>query len=128
MHRLDAFVTRRHELAERYDRLLNELPLVTPWRADETYSAFHLYVVRLRLDKITQLRREVFEALRAMGIGINVHYIPVHTQPHYSAMGFKLGDYPEAERYYEQAISLPLFATMTNDQQDKVVQALQKVL
>ena len=128
MQRLDAFVMRRHELAERYDRLLTALPLVTPWRANETYSAFHLYVVRLKRDKITQSRREVFEALRGLGIGINVHYIPVHVQPHYSAMGFKSGDYPEAERYYEQAISLPLFAKMTNDQQDEVVRALQEVL
>jgi len=128
MQRLDAFVMRRHELAERYDRLLTALPLVIPWRANETYSAFHLYVVRLKRDKTTQSRREVFEALRGLGIGINVHYIPVHVQPHYSAMGFKSGDYPEAERYYEQAISLPLFAKMTNDQQDEVVRALQEVL
>ena len=128
MQRLDAFVMRRHELAERYDRLLTALPLVIPLRANETYSAFHLYVVRLKRDKTTQSRREVFEALRGLGIGINVHYIPVHVQPHYSAMGFKSGDYPEAERYYEQAISLPLFAKMTNDQQDEVVRALQEVL
>ena len=128
MQRLDAFVMRRHELAERYDRLLTALPLVIPWRANETYSAFHLYVVRLKRDKTTQSRREVFEALRGLGIGINVHYIPVHVQPHYSAMGLKSGDYPEAERYYEQAISLPLFAKMTNDQQDEVVRALQEVM
>lgn len=128
MQRLDAFVARRHELAERYDALLADLPLVTPWRAEETYSAFHLYVVRLKLDEIAQSRREVFEALRALGIGVNIHYIPVHTQPYYSAMGFKAGDYPEAERYYEEAISIPLFATMTFDQQDEVVRALQKVL
>lgn len=128
MRRLDAFVARRHQLAERYDNLLTDLPLVTPWRANNTYSAFHLYVIRLRLNEITRSRREVFEAMRAMGVGINIHYIPVHTQPHYSAMGFKSGDYPEAERYYEQAISLPLFATMTNDQQDEVVRALRKVL
>ena len=102
--------------------------MVIPLRANETYSAFHLYVVRLKRDKTTQSRREVFEALRGLGIGINVHYIPVHVQPHYSAMGFKSGDYPEAERYYEQAISLPLFAKMTNDQQDEVVRALQEVL
>jgi UDP-4-amino-4,6-dideoxy-N-acetyl-beta-L-altrosamine transaminase len=128
MKRLDAFVERRHELARRYDSLLTDLPLVTPWHIENSYSAYHLYVVRLKLDEIKQSRCEVFEALRAMGIGVNVHYIPVHTQPYYSAMGFKPGDYPKAENYYEEAISIPLFATMTFDQQDEVVRALQKVL
>lgn len=128
IQRLDAFVARRHELAVRYDTLLADLPLVTPWRADVTYSAFHLYVVRLKLNEIAKSRRAVFEALQNLGIGVNIHYIPVHTQPYYRSMGFKSGDYPEAERYYEEAISLPLFSTLTNDQQDNVVRALQMVL
>ena len=128
MQRLDAFVARRHELAVRYDSLLADLPLVTPWRSDVTYSAFHLYVVRLKLNEIAKSRRAVFEALHDSGVGVNIHYIPVHTQPYYNAMGFKAGDYPEAERYYEEAISLPLFTTLTNDQQDEVVRALQMVL
>ncbi len=128
MQRLDAFVARRHELAERYDALLAELPVTTPWRAAETYSAFHLYVLRLKLDDIAKSRREVFEALRALGIGVNIHYIPVHTQPHYNTMGFKAGDYPEAERYYEEAISIPMYSTLSEADQDFVISAIRDAL
>ena len=128
MKRLDDFVERRQDLAARYNSLLADLPLVTPMCTDINYSAFHLYVVRLKLDQIIVSRRKVFEALRDCGIGVNVHYIPVHTQPYYASMGFKVGDFPEAERYYEEAISIPLFATMTYNEQDEVVRALQMAL
>lgn len=128
LERLDEYVTRRHVLAQRYDRLLLALPLQTPHQPSECYSGLHLYIIRLQLDQITHSHREVFESLREQGIGVNLHYIPVHTQPYYQAMGFKLGDFPEAERYYCEAISLPMYPTMTEAQQDEVVTALRKAL
>ncbi|MDX0456150.1 UDP-4-amino-4,6-dideoxy-N-acetyl-beta-L-altrosamine transaminase [Sinorhizobium medicae] len=124
MVRLDEYVARRHALARRYNESLIELPVVTPWQHPDSYSGLHLYVVRLELTKISKSHRAVFEGLRARGIGVNLHYIPVHTQPYYSRMGFRKGDYPEAERYYEEAITLPLYPTMTEAQQDQVVAAL----
>jgi dTDP-4-amino-4,6-dideoxygalactose transaminase len=128
IQRLDAFVARRHELARRYDHLLANLPVTTPWQHPDSYSGLHLYVIRLQLDKIAQTHRQVFEALRTNGIGVNLHYIPVHTQPHYERMGFKAGDYPQAEQYYAEAISLPMYQTLSDEQQDQVMQVLQMVL
>ncbi|MGP3792096.1 UDP-4-amino-4,6-dideoxy-N-acetyl-beta-L-altrosamine transaminase [Pseudomonas sp. B392_1p] len=128
MERLDQFVARRHQLANRYDDLLADLPVTTPWQHPDGYSGLHLYVIRLQLGKIARTHRQVFEAMREQGIGINLHYIPVHTQPYYQRMGFRQGDYPEAERYYAEAISLPMFQTMSEAQQDEVVAALNKAL
>jgi len=124
MERLDAFVARRHELAKRYDALLQDMPVTTPWQHPDSYSGLHLYVIRLQLDKIDKNHRQVFEGLREQGIGVNLHYIPVHTQPYYQNMGFKQGDFPEAERYYSEAISLPMYQGLTDQQQDEVVRAL----
>jgi UDP-4-amino-4,6-dideoxy-N-acetyl-beta-L-altrosamine transaminase len=124
MERLDAFVVCRHELAARYDAMLQELPVTTPWQHPDSYSGRHLYVIRLQLDKIGKTHRQVFEELREQGIGVNLHYIPVHTQPYYQNMGFKQGDFPEAERYYSEAISLPMYQGLTDPQQDEVVRAL----
>lgn len=126
--RLDEFVARRHEIADRYDVELAGLPLRLPSRKPEARSALHLYVVRLRLDEIAKTRREVFEALRDAGIGVNVHYIPVYRLPYYERLGFRPGYCPEAERYYAEAISLPMFPTMTPDQQDKVIRSLEQAL
>jgi dTDP-4-amino-4,6-dideoxygalactose transaminase len=126
MNRLDEYVARRNEIAARYDELLAGLPLRTQQRAD--CSALHLYVIRLRLDEIEKSHQEVFATLRDNGFGVNLHYIPVHTQPYYQAIGFAPGDFPEAERYYSEAISLPMYPTLTDDQQDTVVGALKKVL
>ena len=128
LQRLDQFVARRHELAARYDQLLMTLPVTTPWQHPDSYSGLHLYVVRLKLEQIGKSHREVFESLREQGIGVNLHYIPVHTQPYYQRMGFKQGDFPEAERYYAEAISLPMFQAMADDQQDEVLAALQRAL
>lgn len=124
MGRIDAYVDRRRALAARYDALLAGLPLATIAQLPDAVSAFHLYPVRVDAG----IRRQVFEDLRAAGIGVNVHYIPVHLQPWYRAMGFGPGDFPEAERYYAEAISLPLYPTMTEAQQDEVVAALRKAL
>jgi UDP-4-amino-4,6-dideoxy-N-acetyl-beta-L-altrosamine transaminase len=128
MQRLDAFVASRHQLARRYDKLLAALPIATPWQQPDSYSGMHLYVVRLQLDKIHKTHREVFDGLRELGIGVNLHYIPVHTQPYYQRIGFKVGDYPQAEQYYAEAISLPMFPTLSEQQQDQVVAALHRVL
>lgn len=128
LQRLDAYVTERHALARRYDHHLSSLPLITPWQHPDSYSGLHLYVIRLSLDKITRSHREVFEALRERGVGVNLHYIPVHLQPYYQQLGCRPGDCPEAERYYREAISLPMFHTLGEDSQDFVVQALTEVL
>lgn len=128
LQRLDQFVERRHELARRYDEALDDLPLVLPWQHPDTYSAFHLYVIRLRLDQLSMTRSQVFDELRAAEILVNLHYIPVHTQPYYRRLGFQPGDFPEAERYYEEAITLPLFPRLSVEDQDRVVDILQHIL
>ncbi len=128
MQRLDTFVARRHYLAHRYDCLLSNLPLTTPWQHPDSYSGLHLYVIRLNLNGIKKTHRQVFTALRDKGIGVNVHYIPIHLQPFYVRMGFKMGDFPQAERYYTEAISLPMFHTLTDQQQDHVVNSLRELL
>ncbi|GGX60280.1 UDP-4-amino-4,6-dideoxy-N-acetyl-beta-L-altrosamine transaminase [Saccharospirillum salsuginis] len=128
LERLDSYVARRHSLARRYDQLLADLPLTCPWQHPDSYSGLHLYIVRLHLAEISRSHREVFEALREAGIGVNLHYIPVHTQPYYAAMGFESDDFPNAMAYYREAISLPMFQTMTEQQQDEVVEVLKRVL
>lgn len=128
LQRLDHYVTRRHELAQRYNLLLQGLPITTPWQHPDSYSGLHLYVIRLQLDSIGKTHRRIFEELREQGIGVNLHYIPVHTQPYYQRLGHQTGDFPESERYYADAISLPMFQTLTEAQQDFVIAALKKVL
>lgn len=128
MQRLDEFVARRHALAWRYDNLLTDLPVNTPWQHPDSYSGLHLYVIRLKLAEINKTHREVFEALRAAGIGVNLHYIPIHTQPYYEGLGFQAGYCPEAERYYAEAISLPMYSGMTMEQQDRVISALSEAI
>jgi UDP-4-amino-4,6-dideoxy-N-acetyl-beta-L-altrosamine transaminase len=128
MQQLNTFVARRHQLAKRYDQSLADLPLTTPLQLPESYSGLHLYVICLQLDRISQTHLQVFKALREQGIGVNLHYIPVHMQPYYQRMGFKKGDFPHAERYYSQAISLPMYQSLTNEHQDQVVAALRGAL
>jgi UDP-4-amino-4,6-dideoxy-N-acetyl-beta-L-altrosamine transaminase len=125
MNRLDVFVAKRHALVKRYDEKLSALALSTPWQHPDGYSSFHLYVVRLADPSH---RRQVFEALLARGIGVNVHYIPVHTQPYYQATGFAVGDFPQAERYYAEAISLPLYPGLSESDQDHVISSLGEAL
>lgn len=123
--RLVEIVDRRNELADRYDSLLADLPLELPGRLEGARSAFHLYVVRLH-DPESHLA--VFEALRADGIGVNLHYIPVHLQPYYRDLGFTEGDFPAAEAYYERAISIPMFFGLSEADQDAVVASLKRAL
>ena len=126
--RLDEFVTRRHEIAARYDDLLAEMPLTLPWQHPDSRSAFHLYVIRLKLDQISKSRREVFELMRSQQILVNLHYIPVHTQPYYRQFGFKDGDYPQAEKYYSEAISIPMHPSLSEEDQDFIIQTIGDVL
>jgi UDP-4-amino-4,6-dideoxy-N-acetyl-beta-L-altrosamine transaminase len=124
MTRLNDYVTRRHEIANRYAELLADLPLTLPWQHPDGYSAYHLYVVRLKLDQIKTTHRQVFESLRAKDIMVNLHYIPVHTQPYYQNMGFKLGDFPESEQYYREAISIPMHVNLTDTELQFVADSL----
>ena len=128
LRRLMEFVERRRHLVQRYDSAFRELPVVPPWQHPESRSAHHLYVLRLKTDELTITRQRVFDELRAAGIGVNVHYIPVHTQPYYRKLGFKPGDFPEAEKYYEEAITLPLYYGLSEKDQDYVIGTLRKVL
>lgn len=128
MDRLDSYVSRRHELANRYQLMLADMPVSTQIQRPDAYSAYHLFVIRLGVDSIKRSHRQVFESMREKKIGVNLHYIPVHTQPYYQRMGFDLGDFPESEQYYEEAISLPMYASLTDSEQDQVVEALKKSL
>ena len=129
MMRLQNYIERRHEIANRYTRELADLPLKLPRQSDFAYSAFHLYVIRLHLSKIYPLSHlNVFQALRDRGILVNLHYIPVHTQPYYQNMGFVWGDFPNAEAYYRSAISIPMYPTLSDTSQAQVIAALHEIL
>jgi UDP-4-amino-4,6-dideoxy-N-acetyl-beta-L-altrosamine transaminase len=124
---IEDFIARRHEVRARYDRELASLPLVLPPADEDGRSALHLYPVQL-LPGQEQRRRAVFDGLRRRGIGVNVHYIPIHTQPYYRALGFAPGDFPAAESYYARALSLPMHAGLTDGEIDRVVAALRAEL
>ncbi len=128
MQRLDEFVAKRHILQERYDLLLSDLPIIEPYQDKDNYSALHLYPIQIDLNKISKNREQIFNVLRENGIGVNVHYIPIHTQPYYSQFGFSEGDFPNSESYYSRVISIPLFHTMTAEQQDEVLDVLKRAL
>ena len=128
MKRLDAFVKRRNELAERYDEQLADLPIKLPWQHPDSYSSYHLYPIRLDPNAPARSQREVYDSLRVNGILVNLHYIPVYRQPFYEDMGFIPGYCPEAERYYRETISIPLYPAMTYEQQDRVVATLTKAV
>lgn len=127
MQRLDKYISARHKLCNQYERLLKDLPVVLPWQSADSYSALHLYPVQIE-ESANKDRKQVFEQLRKSGIGVNVHYIPVHTQPYYQDMGFEKSDYPNAMEYYKKAISLPMFSALTDEQQLKVVDEIKKAL
>ena len=126
--RLEQLHAQRERLAARYDSELESLPLLRPARLPDRRSSWHLYPVEIDGSRTDRTRAEVFAHLRAAGIGVNVHYIPIHTQPYYTRLGFKHGDFPMSERYYSRAISIPLFPAMTDAQQDTVVRTLAEAL
>jgi UDP-4-amino-4,6-dideoxy-N-acetyl-beta-L-altrosamine transaminase len=127
MRRLDEFVTKRHVLKERYDSLLSDLPIIKPYQNSDNYSALHLYPIQIDVNKTCKSRDLIFSELRKNGIGVNVHYIPIHLQPYYQQFGFKKGDFPHSENYYKKSISIPLFSLMTMEEQIKVAGALKVV-
>ncbi|MFM9879532.1 MAG: UDP-4-amino-4,6-dideoxy-N-acetyl-beta-L-altrosamine transaminase [Burkholderiaceae bacterium] len=128
MRRLDEFVARRHVLAQRYDELLSAYPLQLPARSPAAHSALHLYVVRLKPGAAAASHLDVFKGLRAAGVGVNLHYMPVYLQPYYRRLGFQPGHCPQAELYYAQAISLPMFSALAEQQLDYVVDTLGDLL
>lgn len=128
MTRLDQYVAKRHEIAALYNELLRNLPITLPGQHPDSYSAYHLYVIRLQLGKIQATHLQVFEALRANNIMVNLHYIPVHRQPYYQQMGFKKGDFPDSEQYYREAISIPIHPSLTKEEQNFVVQCIEKAI
>lgn len=128
LQRLDAFVTEHHVIAKRYDQLLSALPILIPWQDADSYSSYHLYVIRLKLNEINKTQRQIYDAFYAAKIGVNLHYIPVYRQPYYEQMGFKMGYCPQAEQYYSEVISIPMYPGLTIDQQDFVVQTLRRAL
>lgn len=125
--KLDTWQRRRVEIADRYDRLFADMPLRLPARLQDRESAWHLYAIELG-DEVKATRAEVFAGMREAGIGVNVHYIPIHTQPQYRRLGFKRGDFANAERYYDRAISIPLFPAMTDAQQETVVETVRNLI
>lgn len=128
MERLQAFVEQRHRIAERYDTELADLPIQLPWQSPCSYSSYHLYPIRVRPDVSGVSQRELYDVLQAAGINVNLHYIPVYRQPYYEAMGFKAGYCPEAEAYFRQALSIPMYPTLSETEQGLVIQVLAEVL
>lgn len=125
--KLDTFITERNRLAHQYDSLLRDLPITALQQSDDGLNAYHLYIVNIN-DAQPEQRADVFSQLREAGIGVNVHYIPIHLQPYYQKMGYKQGDFPNAEAYYQSALTLPLYPTLTDEQQQYVVDVLSKLL
>jgi UDP-4-amino-4,6-dideoxy-N-acetyl-beta-L-altrosamine transaminase len=128
LKRLNNFVESRRNLKKRYDDLLSDLPIVRPFQIKDSNSSFHLYPIQINLNNVKKSRKQIFDTMRQHDIGVNIHYIPIHRQPYFSNLGFKIGDFPNAEKYYSRAISIPLFPSMSEDQQNIVVNTLKMVL
>jgi len=128
LKRVDDFVAKRHKLQENYDQLLDGIPIIKPYQDKDCYSSLHLYPIQIDSNKTNKSRGQVFSEIKERGIGVNVHYIPIHLQPYYAQFGFKLGDFPNAESYYKKTISLPLFHLMSLEQQNLIVFAIKEVL
>ena len=129
LDKLGMFAKRRKELVKRYDEAFSEMPeIIVQKEIPESDTVRHLYIIQLNTDMLKCGRREVFDALQAEGVGVNVHYIPVYSFPYYKKLGYEMGICPNAEKLYERIISIPLFYSMTNDDQDKVIEAIKKVI
>lgn len=128
MRRLDAFVERRNAIANQYIQKLQDLPLVEQKRSEDSYSSYHLYAIRMKLRKAGKRQIEVFRELQAAGVMVNLHYIPVYRHPYYEGLGFRAGHCPEAERYYSEALSIPIYPALTEQQQDYIVETMNSIL
>lgn len=128
MTRLNEFIERRQQIAAHYDELLENIPVTPQSRPEDCYSGMHLYVIRLQTDNLIRSHKQIFTELREVCIGVNLHYIALHFQPWYQAMGFKQGDYPHAEQYYNEAISLPMFPDLQDTQVEAIVNKLKNIL
>lgn len=129
MQKVDEFVRKRRYLAKRYNELLKNInDIQLPYQNEATNSSWHLYVVRVDFSKIRKTKNRIFAEMKEKGICLNLHYIPVHTQPYYENLGFKDGDFPNSEKYYEEAFTLPLYYSLTDEQQDYIVKSLVDVL
>jgi len=124
LSRLEEFVTERQRIAERYDHELIGLPIVTPWQHPDVYSSYHLYPIRIKLDETEKSQKQVYQDLHSRGISVNLHYIPVYRQPFYENLGFKEGYCEEAEKYFRNVISIPMFSSLSNDKQSYVIETL----
>lgn len=127
MLRIDPFVARRRQIADHYDAALSSLPVRIPKRSTDSVSAWHLYVIQIDSTRTSLSRREVFDALQAAGIQANVHYAPVHLNPYYRRFGFAPGDFPMAEDYYRDAITLPMYPGLDSQRIDHVVATMRKI-
>ena len=128
LDRLQDIIHKRHQIANRYNNELASLPIQLPWQHPDTFSSYHLYIIRLDLDRIEKSHPQVHDELCDLGILVNFHYIPVYRQPFYEEMGFKKNYCPESERYHEQALSIPMYPTLTAEEQDRVISMLKKVI
>jgi UDP-4-amino-4,6-dideoxy-N-acetyl-beta-L-altrosamine transaminase len=128
MNRLDEFVSKRQQIAKRYNTELDGLALQIPWQHKDCYSSYHLYPIRIKLGKTKQTQRKVYDALQFAGINVNLHYIPVYRQPYYEGMGFKAGYCKEAEKYHSDVLSIPMYPTLSDEEQCKVIFELKRVL
>jgi len=128
LSRIDAFIERRHEIADRYFTRFADLPITSPWQHPDTWSSYHLFTIRVQPEICGKTQREVYDAMIAERILVNLHYIPVHRQPYYEKLGFKENDCPEAEKYHRECITLPMFPKLTDSEQDKVMDTLAGIL
>ena len=128
LKRINQFTKRRHLISNKYDSLLKDLPLKLPLKLDDRISAMHLYIIQLDLEKVSKNRAQVFSYMRKKNILVNVHYIPIHTQPYFKNLGFKKGDFPTSERYYSRVLSLPMFPALKDEEIKYIVKILKEAL
>lgn len=128
MKRLDKYVKRRQEIAKHYDNALKKLPLVTPWQSPSNYSSYHLYTILIKKNLTQKTQRQVYDELIKKNIGINLHYIPVHRQPYYENLGFKKNNFPQAENFHREVLSIPIHPSLKEDQQSYVIETLKGIL
>jgi UDP-4-amino-4,6-dideoxy-N-acetyl-beta-L-altrosamine transaminase len=126
--RVDQFVTKRRKIAQKYNERLKEYPLTIPVESMDCYSSYHLYVVRLRMQEMKKKFIDIFSMLRANGVEVGKHYIPIYMHPYYKNLGFKVADYPNTAKYYQDSLTLPVFPDLSDQEFDKVLSELKSVL